>query len=86
MQSDLLIFAIWLIIMAVLSHYRSSPIFPFNNVDDSGLWWDCFDRCVFEHLENTLAGIGLLRAAALASSLASQCLFHSMYSTVNSLK
>jgi hypothetical protein len=36
--------------------------------------------------KNKSAGIGVLRAAALASSSASQFLFHSMYSIVNPLK
>jgi hypothetical protein len=30
--------------MVEVSHYRSSPIFPFDNVDDPRLRWDCFDR------------------------------------------
>jgi hypothetical protein len=42
--------------MAEVSHCQSSPIFPFDNVDDPGLWWDCFDRCVFEHLEKYVVG------------------------------
>jgi hypothetical protein len=42
--------------MAEVSHYRSSPIFPFDDVDDPGLRWDCFDRCIFEHLKKYVGG------------------------------
>jgi hypothetical protein len=37
--------------VAEVSHYRSSPVFPFDDVDDPRLRWDCLDRCVFEHLK-----------------------------------
>jgi hypothetical protein len=37
--------------MAEACHYRSSPIFPFDDVDDPGLRWDCFDQCIFEQFE-----------------------------------
>jgi hypothetical protein len=37
--------------VAEVSHYRSSPIFPFDDVDDPGLRWGCLDRCIFEHLK-----------------------------------
>jgi hypothetical protein len=50
------IFTIWLIIMMEVSHYRSSLIFPFDNVEDPGLRWYCFDRCIFEHLEKYVGG------------------------------
>jgi hypothetical protein len=39
-----------------VSHYRSSPVFPFDDVEDPGLRWDCLDRCVFEHLKKYNSG------------------------------
>jgi hypothetical protein len=71
LQSELLVFAIWLVIMTEVSHHRSSPVFPFNNVDDPGLRWDCFDRCDFKHLKKISAGIEVLWVAALDTSSAS---------------
>jgi hypothetical protein len=42
--------------VAVVSHYRCSRVFPFDDVDDLVLWWNCFDRCVFEHLKKYAGG------------------------------
>jgi hypothetical protein len=51
LHSSLLIFTVWLIIMAKVCHYRSSQIFFFHDIYNLGLWQDCFDRGVFEHLK-----------------------------------
>jgi hypothetical protein len=56
LQSNLLVFTVWFKIVAEVSHYRSSPIFPFDNVDGPGLWWDCLDRSIFGHLEKYVIG------------------------------
>jgi hypothetical protein len=53
---DLLVFTCWLIIVVEVSHYRSSPIFPFDNVDVAWLRWGCLDRCIFEHLKKYVGG------------------------------
>jgi hypothetical protein len=37
--------------MVEVSHYQSSPILLFDNVDDPRLRWHRFDRCIFEHLK-----------------------------------
>jgi hypothetical protein len=50
LYSNLLVFVVWLIIMGKLSHYWSSPVFPFDDIDKPRLWQDCFDRGVLEYL------------------------------------
>jgi hypothetical protein len=51
LQFGLLIFTVWLIIMAEVCHYQSTPIFSFDDIYNPGLRQDCFDQGVFEHLK-----------------------------------
>jgi hypothetical protein len=51
LHSGLLIFTVWLVIMEDVCHYWSSPIFSFDDIYNPGLWQDCFDRGIFEHLK-----------------------------------
>jgi hypothetical protein len=86
LHSDMLVGAIWLIIMAEICHYGRAPIFPFNDVNQPGLRHDCFDRSLFYVLENTSTCISMLQVVGLDRSSTSVFLFLSMYSTIKPLK
>jgi hypothetical protein len=51
LHSDLLVGAIWLVIMAMICYYWSSPVFPFDDIDEFGLWQNCFDQNILENLK-----------------------------------
>jgi hypothetical protein len=51
--------------MAEVCHYHNSPILYFDDIDNFGLWQNCFDGSIFEHLKKYIgrhqrvAGCGL---------------------------
>jgi hypothetical protein len=71
--------------MAEVRYYWSSPIFTLYYVDDSGSSSIVFIDMFVMVYKNTLAGSGLLQAAAFMSSSTLEFLFLSMYSTVKPL-
>jgi hypothetical protein len=45
----------WLIIVPKVCHYRCTPIFTLYQVNRLGLRLDCFDGCIWYHLEENVS-------------------------------
>jgi hypothetical protein len=68
--------------MAEVRYYVHSPIFPLCDVDQPGLRLNCFDRGIFQYMENTSTDIGVVWTAAIARSTTSVFFFNVLYSEI----